>query len=259
LTLKAQAAEQTRLELLAEAEASKQAALAAANGPNAGQAGAAGTSGAQAKAGAPVWDPRAEGQKFLNTFPQARALSMQVGAATALRIFAPFMRAENLTPGQIEQFENLVASTWTNNLAVTPTQIGAVVGTPTLDQLSQVVGDQGAEAFEAYEQSMRYPYQFTAFAATAASLAGTPLSDAQNDQIAQIIANNTAPYQTVTNTLGPANWNAAAGAVNWNAAIAQVQAALPPAQFDAVQGELQRLQLNGAAGRAQQNQAQANP
>ena len=254
LQTKVQLIEQTRSELLAEA-------AAAAAHPSDGQryaatGGGPGGSGGAAGKGKPLADPLAEGQKFLNAFPQARAMMLANNNPAVMMQYAPFIRQANLTPAQAEQFQSLMAKSWADNLAITPQ--GMVLGpnaNPTFDQISQVIGDEAAVQFENYYETMTYPYKFTDTAAAGASMAGTPLSDQQNDQLAQIIANNAGPYQIVPGTQGPGNWNAAATAVNWDAAIAQAKATLPPAQFDSVQGALLQLQFEAAAATAQQKPA----
>jgi len=261
LEKQAQLIEQTRTELLAEAAATAAAAAARPSDGqrNAASGGGSGGSGGAAGKGNALADPLAEGQKFLSAFPQARAMMLQNNNPAVMMQYAPFIRQANLTPAQAAQFQSLMANSWADNLAVTPQ--GMVLGpnaTPTFDQISQIIGDQAAEQFENYTQTMTYPYKFTDTAAASASLAGTPLSDQQNDQLAQIIANNAGPYQVVPGTLGPGNWNAAAIAVNWDAAIAQAKSTLPPAQFDAVQGALLQLQFEAASASAQQRQAPVN-
>ena len=264
LERKVQSVEQTRAELLAESnEAAAAVASHAGGGRGYSQAGggSSGSGGADGKNKAPV-DPLVAGQQFLNQFPQARAMMLQNNNPAVLMAYAPFMRQANLTPAQAQQFTALMANSWVDNLAVTPQ--GMVLGpnsTPTFDQISQVIGDQAAQQFENYTQTMTYPYTFTDQVATAASLAGAPLTDQQNDQLAQIIASNAAPYTIVPGTIGPGNWNAAATAVNWDAAIAQAKASLPPAQFEAVQGGLLQLQFEAAAAAAQQAKttASSNP
>ncbi len=251
---KVQAISRTRAELLAASNEAAAAAARSSGGPGYSQigGGSGGSGGPGGKSTAPV-DPLAEGQRFLNAFPQARAMMMQNNNPAVMMQYAPFVRQANLTPAQVLQFQQLMATNWVDNLAVTPQ--GMVLGpnsNPTFDQLSQIIGDQAAQQFENYNQTMTYPYKFTGQAAAAASLSGAPLSPEQNDQLAQIIAGNAAPYTTVPGTVGPGNWNAAATAVNWDATIAQAKAALPPAQFEAVQGALLQLQFEATASAAQQ-------
>lgn len=237
LELKAQAAKQTRSKRTTKAQASK---------PTSSHA----------------WDPRAEGQKFLATYPNARAMMMQASVPGILAVYAPFMRSANLTPGQIEQFENLIASTWVDNtgLRSTPPQ-GPLVVKPNFDQLSQILGAQVAQKYETYEQSMRYPYQFMESAAAAAAMEGPPLSDEQIDKIARIISDDTGPYQRVwaSDISPPVNGNGAAGAVDWDAVIAKVRSVLPTSQFSIIQNELERMPYVGGHGREEQSQAQSGP
>ena len=202
-----------------------------------------------------VWDPRAEAQKFLNTFPQARALFLQMGVTDAFYSFGGFLRTSNLTPGQIQQFEALIASTWVNNLEATPEIIGAGSGDPSFEQLRQVLGAAGAREFQAYEETMQYPYKFTTAAAAVASAAGAPLTEQQIDQLAQIIASNSGPHKTNMLGLDSRNWEAARDAVVWDAVITQARAVLSSEQFSRVQERLLILQYNAALDQAGQNRA----
>jgi len=235
LKLTVQATEQTRSALLAATEAFQKASSIAPDS----------------------WDPRAEGRKFLTAFPQARLMMMQASVPGILKLYAPFIRNAHLTPEQTDQFEGLIASTWINNLGISPTQsLGALGHELPLAQLNQLLGVQGAHDFEVYELTMRYPYAFIENAAAAAAVAGSPLSCEQTDKIAQVIANKSAPYGRGLNL---PSYNAAVAAVDWGAAIAEIQATLPPAQFSAIEGELQHMQYIGEKNRAEQGQAQRNP
>jgi RNA polymerase sigma factor (sigma-70 family) len=214
------------------------------------------------------WDSRAEARKFLHTYPEARGLFMQVSTTDAFYSFAGFLRRSNLTPEQIEQFESLIAANWMGNLVATPGKaapgvlgvnfgpgvIAAGGGDPTFEELREVLGDAGARDFQAYEQTLQYPYKFVTGVAGDASEAGAPLTGSQVDQLAQIIASNTGPHHTDPIGLNSGNWEAARDAVDWNTAIAQAKAALPPGQFSIVQGKLLALQYRAALDEARQGQ-----
>jgi RNA polymerase sigma factor (sigma-70 family) len=251
LEQKARSAEQTLSGLLAESDAWK----VEADPANRQNSHAINSS---AKAGAIEANPLEEGRRFINSFPQLRSLFLKANASSVLRRYGPFFRLANLSPGQIEQLETLIASNWIGDLAVTPTQMGLGSAPDlTAKQLIQVIGDQGPQEFQAYQQTMMNAYRFTNLAAAWASEAGTPLSEPQEDQLAQIIANNTGPYRTNPGDyFGPGNWNTVAGSTNWDAVLAQAKTVLSPAQFSTAQGPLLKVQFQAWLVEAQSNASQ---
>jgi RNA polymerase sigma factor (sigma-70 family) len=253
LSKKAHEIDQARAELLAEAEVEATRLATAANrrGSRGSLSGSPG--GAAGKADANSLDPLVEGQKFVNAYPQLRSILMQNNQVAILREYAPFIRQANLSPAQAQQFVDLMASSWIDHLAETPAGLGLGSGAdPSFEQLSQIMGDQAAQQLVDYEQTMERPYRYTQLASMNAASEGVPLSDQQEDQLAQIFAKNAAPYSEIPGSIGPGNYNAAVSAVNWDAAIAQAKAALPPAQFGPVQTALLQFQYDAERIKAQQ-------
>ena len=244
----ARTAEQKRAEMASQAEADRASAAAAA-----AAAGARATAANAASSAAKVAQAMTEGQKFLANFPRARALMEENGVPAALKIFAPFYRTAGLTASQVQQMENLMVSTWMNHLQITPNTMGGGTAMPTQDEVSAVIGPELAQQYQQFNDTMEYPYKFLQRVAAAAAQTGAPLSDGQNDQLAQIIASNSAALPPpASGAVGPAPYLAAQAAVNWENVLAQAKAVLPAAQFNAAQGQLLSLQTNSAVYLAQQ-------
>ena len=228
-------AAQDRTELLAETDALK-ARLTAAAGKS---------------------DPAAEGRKLLAEFPQVRAILTAAGIPRVAERYHPFYRLANLTPLQVEQFENLTASTWADSVMVTPTGITAGTSDPAENQLRAILGDQGYEQLQNYNQ-MRQAYQFMDLVAAPVNMAGEPLSPGQIDRLAIVIADNSSLYRTTHDmALDHATFADALAAVDWDDVLEQAKAIFSPAQFAAAQGPLLKAQLAVAVAQARKGRAAA--
>ncbi len=207
--------------------------------------------------GSKARDPFEEGRRFVRSYPRVQALFMQLNESVVLERYGPFFRLANLSSSQIARFDEIMASDWISELAVTPTQMGlGPVSDRTKAQLDAVVGPQAAQTLHDYEQNLLYPYKFESAAAAAASEAGVPLSDQQCDQLAQTIASHASAYQPNPNGMGLGYINTVAAAVNWDAVLAEAKATLSSAQFSAVEGALLNVQLQGQLTLAQGGQAE---
>ena len=201
--------------------------------------------------------PAAEGQKLLVRFPQSRAMLMAAAIPKVAEDYQAFFRLANLTPSQIDQFENLMAATWTNSVRVTPTDISAGIRTPSEDQLRTVLGDHGYRQFQYYNQ-MQYAYQFTGLLAAAVNLADEPLSVGQIDQLAQIVAGNSSLYREGHDmNQGTATFSDASNSVNWDNVTAQTKAILSQAQWTTIQSPILNAKLDVAVTQARKGQSTA--
>jgi hypothetical protein len=180
-------------------------------------------------------ESRSRAQKFIAAYPQARGLFMQIGRTGSLYSFAGFIRSAGLTPEKAERLRNLLASTWLSNLVVSSGKIAAGSGDPTVEELSNALGEQGARDFQSYEQTMQYPYKFATMAAVDAVEIGTPLGASEIDQLAQIIADNSSPYEIKPAGLNSGNLERARNSVDWDAAILEAKAGLSPDKVKAVE------------------------
>jgi hypothetical protein len=160
--------------------------------------------------------------------------------------FGPFFKAAGLTAAQIEQFEDATIDTWMQNLAVYPNGgiRPAVIQAPD-DQLRAILGDQAFEGFKAYVQIM--PEQNVARQiATAAGMAGAPMSSDQALQLAQAMAATSDQNQSGT-TIAP-------NSVDWDSAMKQAQSVLSPEQYQAAQPTFALMQYQQALEKARYSQ-----
>jgi len=191
-------------------------------------------------------DPVAEGQKLLAEFPQSRAMLIAAGISKVAGRYHPFYRLANLTPAQIEEFETLMATTWADSVTVTPATVAAGTPWPTEGQLRAILGDLGYEQYQNYSE-VRYSYQFADLLATPVNLAGEPLSVGQIDQLAQIVAENSAADRGRPDPgEDSATFADALASVDWDNVMAQTKAILSPTQWRAAQGPLLNAQLLAA-------------
>jgi hypothetical protein len=217
-----------------------------------GANGAAQAAGPTSRAAALLAREKADGQKFLAAFPQTRAMIAAIGKTQYDMIFAPFFRSAGLSAGQIEQLEDAAMETWISSIAITHQGgIHPTVTQPPDDQVRAIVGDQAFAQFQDYNRMI--PAEGVALqVATAAGYASAPLSLDQANQLAQIVANNSAAYQNGQTMNVPQ--------VDWAAALAAVQAnsGFSPPQVQAAQRVLLNIQYQVSLSQARQKAAAGN-
>ena len=131
-------------------------------------------------------------------------------------------------------------------MTVTPATVAAGTPWPTEGQLRAILGDLGYEQYQNYSE-VRYSYQFADLLATPVNLAGEPLSVGQIDQLAQIVAENSAADRGRPDPgEDSATFADALASVDWDNVMAQTKAILSPTQWRAAQGPLLNAQLLAA-------------
>jgi hypothetical protein len=204
--------------------------------------GFGGTGGGGPSGAAGAGDAAAAGRQFLAAYPKARELLSTLARGSFATKFGPFFKAAGVNAAQIEQLENATVDTWTQSLAVYPGGgIRPTVIQPPDDQLRAILGDQVFQEYEAYGHI--FPEQSVAFQiATAAGLAGAPMSSDLAMQLAQTIA--------ATSDQNPSEQTVSIGSVNWDAASKQAQSLLSPEQYQAAQAAFAQMQYQQALDRA---------
>jgi hypothetical protein len=190
-------------------------------------------------------DPKADGKRFMEAFPQARGLLMGIAKAQISVEFAPFYRSAGLTPAQIAQFEDQTSALWVNSEVVTPNSTHPSIHDLPDDQLRQILGDQGLAQFQEFSRGLDSAYELSLIVGARAGYTAEPLSPAQVDQLAQIVVGNSASYQSGDKL----DW----GAVNWDGVAGQAKSLLTPAQWQAAEGIFIAQQLTQAVTLASNN------
>jgi hypothetical protein len=175
--------------------------------------------GASASSAASPKDPGAAGQKadaqrFLELYPQAREIIRSMGRARYEAVYASFQRSAGLNPAQVEQLENATLDTWMQNLALTlQGGIRSTANQPPEAQGTGILGDQGFQQLQDYNRAL--PAQnLVVEVATGAGFANAPLSPEQASQVAKIVTDNSPSYQAGQRVnLSQVDWNAALAAL----------------------------------------------
>jgi len=215
------------------------------------QASAAETARVAAEAKAPpgpfAGESSADWQRFAEMYPEVRQMLADVHRLQIERDMGLFYKQAGLTPEQISEYESKTIGLFDQNEALAPgPRFNTVAGQLPDDQLQAIFGQQGFQQYQDYNRMM----DANGFAVNVQSMsgyAGAPLSTDQEQQLAQIVANNDSNY-----TGGkPLQLNA----VNWANVEAQAQTLLSPAQWAAAQIILAKYQYYLGVGQARQNLA----
>jgi hypothetical protein len=173
--------------------------------------------------------------------PKLYALGMKAFQAGLHWKFGPLFRTLNLTPDQIDKFESLESQHEEAQIDIMAT--ASAQGMPFSDPIVAALMSQENGQYQAAQQALlgdtgyQQLQQFNRMApvmgivdtvAVSVALTPTPLTGAQSDRLAQILANASSQFQSG----GPAT----PATINWPATLGQAQAILSPAQFAALEG-----------------------
>ncbi|HEX2854006.1 MAG TPA: sigma-70 family RNA polymerase sigma factor [Opitutaceae bacterium] len=226
------AADQRAAELQAETE---RARVAAAAKPAPSQPASASPRNSALEAGL------ADGQKFMAAYPQARGMVLELGRAQVNRSFAAFYLYHPLTAAQREEIENQTALLWLNSIVATPRGINPSVTQLPDDQLQQILGKEGYQAYLDYDR-VKPAYDIAVRLATVTGLTGSPLQPQQTEQVIAAIKQGSDAYRN-----GGALTN---DSIDWGATSTQVKTVLTPAQWRAAEAVLLDLQFKQAVNQA---------
>jgi len=191
-------------------------------------------------AAAAAVDPRADFQRFLAAYPQARAMALSNEMNMVRLNYGSFFTSAGLTPSQIGQFERLLAENWVQYMTLVqgmPEEDRTPL--PPADQLRAVLGDQAYQQLLAYDQTLYARYWAVRVAGYSP---GTAFSQGQLDKLTQVLAKNTAP--SFAGSLEEHPTLAAIG--DWDAVLAQAKPLFSDAQWESVAPALRTLQILGA-------------
>jgi RNA polymerase sigma factor (sigma-70 family) len=191
-----------------------------------------------------------DAQKFLETFPQARDAILEGERGQVKRTYSLFFKSAGLTGDQINQFENAVMENSLHNMAISPQgDFSLNTSPPPADQLSTILGAQAYQQYQDYNRAM--PAQNVAIqVATESAYASAPLTLDQVNQLAQIVADNSASYHNGNNV----NLDE----VDWGSVLTQAAAiGLSPAQTQKLQSGVQKVRYQTALLQALQTQTSA--
>lgn len=212
---------------LARLTALNPAEFASATTRAASRAGAGGPAGPAARAVS-----TAEWQSFATAFPEVRNMLAQVHQSQFERSYGKFMAG--LTPAQAQAFESATVDLWDQSEGMAANGgFHPTVNQLPDDQLRAILGDQGFQQLQTYNQMMPANYLASnVWMATGSS--GVPISPDQQQQLAQIVADNSPSFENG----GRVNLTS----VNWDTAATQAQAVLSSAQWPAAQSILLNYQ-----------------
>jgi hypothetical protein len=202
--------------------------------------------------GASTRDPKADGRKFLATYPQARDLLKRMLEVGYTGRFAAFYRMAGLSPAQIGRLETRASDLWIQNLELMPGTITSSTNSVFLppDALRQILGDQAYQQFQDYNRAGRARGLANQVAAEVA-YSGSPLSVSQTDQLAAIVAANSPEYQE-GKEVDPAS-------IDWDTLQTQAKAVMPESIWTAAQSAILAneydIQFKGALAQASRQNA----
>jgi RNA polymerase sigma factor (sigma-70 family) len=177
---------------------------------------------------------------FLEAYPQARSILIDWGRAQLAAKFAGFYATAQLTPAQIEAFETRTTEFGLKQFETTEKSIKPTKSELPAEEIRAMLGETAYKQFEEFKR-VESAYGVASRVAYAAGFSGTPLSKEQSVQFAQLIAAN-----------APAAGNLASNDVDWDAVMKQSGTLFAPAQFNAAQPILLKLQFQQAVSRAQE-------
>ena len=191
-------------------------------------------------------DPKADFQKFLAAYPQARTLALSSEMWMARQIYASFYRSAGLTPLQIGQFERVLAEKWLLSMRmVQGLPAEGRTPLPPADELSAILGPEAYEQLLVYDQTEYAHYWAERVAGYAPE---TSFSPEQLDRLTQVLAKST----TVSPDLSLGELPQLSSIGNWDAVLAQARPIFSESQWKSVGPALRTLQVWGALASARQ-------
>jgi RNA polymerase sigma factor (sigma-70 family) len=185
----------------------------------------------------------ADWQLLKLAFPQARELAATMDKAQIQRNYGLFFQRAALTPAQIREFENRTIELIGENTTIAPNSIQSTVKQLPDDQMRAIFGNQIFQQFQDYNRMI--PANVVAvFVRSSASIVGVPISAAQEEEVAQIIADNSRAYKN-GESIDPLS-------IDWETAQTQTQTILSPAQWAAAEGVFLNFQYQLALAQTQQ-------
>ena len=191
----------------------------------------------------PVADPRGAAKRFLADFPEALGILRRNAKIVIEMKYDRFYKSANLTPGQIQQFEDREADAEAETLIITPAgdirsnRSEALRGMR--GQLREIFGERVEQEFETYTQ-MAPAQSVAGTVATTAAYIGHPLTEDQAYRVQQAALHHDAGQgidwaavgAEIKGILSPSQWKAAEPGLlgrQFNAYLRPVQAGLPAA------------------------------
>ena len=196
------------------------------------------------RAHAAIRDPKANFQRFLAAYPQARTAIVADQKGVLELAYGSFFRSAGLTASQIMQFENAVIQKNLELMTLTPRKL-AIAGPPMPpeDQMRALLGDRAFQQLQDYSQTVYAHYLASKVAENVATVS---FSADQLDQLAQILASNNANLQPAY-----ALDQSSLATIDWGKVSAQAKAAFSAAEWKAVEPALLTYQALGAMAATQ--------
>jgi len=169
---------------------------------------------------------RADGQEFLATNSQGRAMLIDIGRAQIARNYAPFYRMAKLTPAQIEEFENATNAQWMSTIVMTPNSVNPEQPNLPDERARAILGEAGFAQLEQFRRLQ--PIQSVVNQISNLS-PDAPLSRDQSAQLLAIFANTSPTYQS--------GGKADPKTIDWNQAEAQARSVLTESQLEALHAQ----------------------
>lgn len=170
----------------------------------------------------------ADGQEFLATNSQGRAMLIDIGRAQIARNYAAFYRMAELSPAQIEEFENQTNARWLATIMLTPNSVHPEQSTLPDEQAKAILGEA---AFAQFQQFNRMKPILGLVSEISSLSPDAPLSRDQSTQLLGIIASANPAYQS-GGTADPKT-------IDWNQVEAQARTVLTESQLNALHAQSQ--------------------
>jgi regulator of replication initiation timing len=170
----------------------------------------------------------ADGQEFVTTNSQGRAILIDIGRAQIARNYAGFYRMAKLSPAQIEDFENETNAYWLSTTVMTPTSIHPDKPVLPDDRARAILGEEGFAQFQQFQRIQ--PVQNLVNAISSLST-DAPLSRDQSAQLLTIMANASPAYRSGA--------KADPKTIDWNQVEAEARSVLNASQLEALHAQSQ--------------------
>ena len=185
-------------------------------------------------------DTHADFQKFLATYPQARAMVIAGHKRTVIRTYGSFFRSEGLTPSQIDRFEDAMDENWMHGMTITQGKLAIEDDdAPPEDQMRAILGDQAYLRFQDYGQTAYAHYLADRVAKNSPEAS---FSADQLDQLARILATNN-PVPQIPHSVD----QLALASIDWEAVLTQAKPVFSASQWKAAEPALLYLRALGAS------------
>jgi hypothetical protein len=189
---------------------------------------------------------RADGQEFLATSTQGRAMLIDIGRAQIARNYAAFYRMAKLTPEQMEEFENQTNAQWLSTIVMTPNSVHPEQSVLPDEQARAILGEAGFAQFEQFRRMQ--PIQGVVNEISSLS-PDAPLSRDQSAQLLAIFANASPAYQS--------GGKADPRTLDWAQVEAQARGVLTAPQLEALHAQGQFPPLMTLVKKFYENRAPA--